>query len=59
MPKCIHRAMRTLFPLHAVPVSTVPTQAEARALAALLTTTGKRALVYAAPAGFTVSKVAA
>jgi len=59
MPKLISRAMRTLFPLHAVPVSTVTTQAEARALAALLASTGKRALFYPAPAGFTVAEVAA
>ena len=59
MPKLIRRAMRTLFPLHAVPVSTVTTQVEARALAALLASTGKRALFYTAPAGFTVAEVAA
>lgn len=59
MPKCIHRAVRALFPLYAVPVSTVPTQAEARALAALLASAGKRAIVYPAKVGFTVSEVAA
>lgn len=59
MPKCIHRAMRAIFPLHAVPVSTVPTLAEARALAALLASSGRRALFYPASVGFTVAEVAA
>lgn len=59
MPKLISRAMRMLFPLHAIPVSTVTTHAEARALAALLASTGKRALFYPASAGFTVAEVAA
>ena len=59
MPTRIRHALRVLFPLHAVPVSIVSTQAEARALGALLTSTGKRAVFYATPAGFTVAEVAA
>lgn len=59
MPLRIRHALRVLFPLHAVPVSTVPTQAEARALGALLTSMGKRAVFYTTPAGFTVAEVAA
>ena len=59
MPKSIRRAMRALFPLHAIPVSTVTTQAEARALAALLSNCGKRALFYPAPVDFTVAEVTA
>ena len=57
MPSTIRRALRALFPLHAIPVSTVTTQAEARAVAAFLSHCGKRALVYQAPAGFTVAEV--
>ena len=56
MPKSISRALRVLFPLHAVPVSTLT---EARALAALLTSFGKRAVIYPAQGGYTVSEVAA
>lgn len=59
MPKFIRRALRALFPPHAVPVSTLPSQAEARALGALLTSAGKRAVVYPAQGGYTVSEVAA
>ena len=59
MPLRIRHALRVLFPLHSVPVSTVSTQAEARALGALLTSMGKRAVFYATPAGFTVAEVAA
>lgn len=59
MPRAIRRAMRALFPLHTIPVSTVTTQAEARALAGLLSDSGKRALFYPAPAGFTVAEVTA
>lgn len=59
MPKSVRRAVRALFPLYAVHVSTLPNQAEARALAALLTRNGKRAVVYRAQQGFTVLEVAA
>lgn len=59
MPKFLCRALRALFPLHSKPVSTVPTQVEARALAALLISRGKRAVVYPASHGYTVSEVAA
>lgn len=57
MPSSIRRAMRVLFPLHTIPVSTVTTHAEARALAARLSSFGKRAVFYPAPAGFSVAEV--
>lgn len=57
MPKILTRILRALFPLQANPVSTLPTQAEARALGALLTSQGKRAVVYQDRGGFTVSEV--
>ena len=59
MPKSIHRAIRALFPVTAVPVSTLPTLAEARALAALLVAQGRRASIAPAAHGYTVSEVAA
>lgn len=59
MPKFICRALRALFPLQSKPVSTLPTQVEARALGALLISRGKRAVIYPASHGFTVCEVAA
>ncbi|MBS1191010.1 MAG: hypothetical protein H6R10_2802 [Rhodocyclaceae bacterium] len=59
MPKSICRALRALFPLQAVPVSTLPTQAEARALGAMLASAGKRAVIYPMQGGYRVSEVAA
>ena len=58
MPKSFRRALRTLFPLVTVPVSTLPTQTEAHALAALLTTQGKRAVMHRTAQGFAVEVVA-
>ncbi len=58
MPKFVRRALRTLFPLVTVQVSTLPTQAEAHALAALLTTQGKRAVLHRTSQGFAVEVVA-
>lgn len=57
MPKSLSRALRVLFPLQAHHISTVPTQAEARALAVLLVSRGKRAVIYPASQGFAVSEV--
>lgn len=59
MPSIALRAIRALFPLTAVPVSTVPTHVEACALARLLVSQGKRATVAPAGRGFTVSEVKA
>ncbi|AXK40690.1 hypothetical protein [Crenobacter cavernae] len=58
MPRTISRALAHLFPVFAVPVSTLPTLAEARALAALLVSRGRRAVIQPAAAGFTVAEVA-
>jgi len=59
MPKSIRRAVRALFPLTARPVSTLPSLAEARALAALLVAQGRRVSIAPTAHGFTVSEVAA
>ncbi|MEH6460380.1 hypothetical protein [Chitinimonas sp. JJ19] len=59
MPMLILRALRALFPTRAVPVSTLPTQAQAYALAALLVAHGRNAVIAPAAQGFTVSEVAA
>lgn len=59
MPRIALRTFRALFPLTAVPVSTLPTLAEARALAALLVSRGKRVAIQPAAQGFAVSEVTA
>lgn len=59
MPKSIKRALRALFAPRSIPVSTLPTQAEARALGALLVAQGRRAVIAPAAQGFTVCEVAA
>ncbi len=53
------RAVRALFPVFSVPVTTVPTQTEACAMARLLVSQGRRATVAPAAQGFTVSEVKA
>lgn len=53
------RAIRALFPVFSVPVSTVPTHAQACAMARLLVSQGKRVAVAPATRGFTVSEVKA
>ena len=58
MPKFFRRALRSVFPLVTVPVSTVPTYVEARALAALLTAQGQRAVFHRTTKGFSVGVVA-
>ncbi|NDV12488.1 hypothetical protein [Crenobacter caeni] len=59
MPSITLRAFRAVFPLSARTVSTMPTLAEARALAALLVSMGKRVVIQSAAQGFTVAEVAA
>lgn len=59
MPSIALRAFRAVFPLHAYRVSTVATLPEARALAALLVASGKRAVIQPAAAGFAVAEVCA
>lgn len=59
MPKSIKRALRALFAPRSIPVSTLPTQAEALALGALLVAQGRRAVIAPAAQGFTVCEVAA
>lgn len=53
------RAIRALFPVFSVPVSTVPTHAQACAMARLLVSQGKRVAVAPAARGFIVSEVKA
>ncbi|TSJ91512.1 hypothetical protein [Chitinimonas sp. BJB300] len=50
-------AFRALITPRTIPVSTLPTQAEARALAALLVAHGRSAVIVAASPGYTVSEV--
>jgi hypothetical protein len=59
MPSVTMRAFRALFPVYAIPVSTLPTLPEARALAALLVSRGKRVAIQPAAQGFAVSEVTA
>lgn len=58
MTQFICRALSRLFPAFAVPVATVSTETEARAIAALLVTRGKRVCIHAADQGFAVEVVA-
>lgn len=59
MPGIALRTFRALFPLSARPVSTLPTMADARHLAAQLVAQNKRVLIQRAAYGFTVSEVKA
>jgi len=59
MPSIALRAFRSVFPLSTRTVSTLPTLAEARALAALLVSMNKRVVIQSAAQGFTVAEVAA
>lgn len=59
MPSVALRTFRALFPVCAIPVSTLPTLPEARALAALLVARGKRVAIQPAAQGFAVSEVTA
>ncbi|MEN7430595.1 hypothetical protein VA599_07535 [Chromobacterium sp. TRC.1.1.SA] len=58
MPGIILHAFRALFPATAIPVSTLPNEAQARALAALLVAQGQRALIHRTAAGFAVEVIA-
>ncbi|KZE25329.1 hypothetical protein AVW16_03240 [Crenobacter luteus] len=58
MSHIIPRALSRLFPVFSSPVSTLPTLAEARALAALLVSRGKRVSIAPAAHGYTVAEVA-
>lgn len=57
MPK-LSRALSRLFPSTAVPVSVLPSEAEARALSALLVAQGRRAVFHRTAAGFAVEVLA-
>lgn len=59
MPSIALRVVRALFPVFSVPVSTVPTHAQACAMARLLVSQGKRVAIAPAAQGFTVSEVKA
>ncbi|WP_169719576.1 hypothetical protein [Chitinilyticum litopenaei] len=52
------RILRALFPATAHPVSIVATELEARALATLLASQGRRAIYHATANGFAVGVVA-
>ncbi|WP_199155697.1 hypothetical protein [Chromobacterium sp. ASV23] len=58
MPGITLRAFRALFPQVTRPVSTLPNEAQARALAALLVAQGQRALIHRTAAGFAVEVIA-
>ncbi|ERE07082.1 hypothetical protein [Pseudogulbenkiania ferrooxidans] len=58
MPHIALRAIRALFPQVTRPVSTLPNEAQARALAALLVAQGQRALIHRTAAGFAVEVIA-
>ncbi len=58
MPGITLRAFRALFPRTTRPVSTLPNEAEARALAALLVAQGQRALIHRTATGFAVEVLA-
>ncbi|OVE50618.1 hypothetical protein CBW21_01110 [Chromobacterium violaceum] len=58
MPSITLRAFRALFPKVTRPVSTLPNEAQARALAALLVAQGQRALIHRTAAGFAVEVIA-
>ena len=55
----LRHALSRLLPVFSVPVSTVPTHAQACAMARLLVSQGKRVAIAPAAQGFTVSEVKA
>ncbi|MGR2664408.1 hypothetical protein JOS77_13130 [Chromobacterium haemolyticum] len=57
MPK-ISLALFRLFPAVTTPVSVLPSEAEARALSALLVAQGRRAVFHRTAAGFAVEVLA-
>jgi len=54
----ISRALSRLFPAITTPVSVLPSEAEARALSALLVAQGRRAVFHRTPSGFAVEVLA-
>ncbi|WP_167359398.1 hypothetical protein [Chromobacterium sphagni] len=58
MPGITLRALRALFPHTTRPISTLPNEAEARALATLLVAQGQRAVFHRTTAGFAVEVIA-
>jgi len=57
MPK-LSRVLSRFFPASVIPVSVLPNEAEARALAALLVAQGQRALIHRTATGFAVEVLA-
>ncbi|MDE1714504.1 hypothetical protein PWG14_18530 (plasmid) [Chromobacterium amazonense] len=57
MPRLTLRALRALLPAYPVSIATTPTQAEATALARLLVSQGRRAVILPAAAGYLVQEV--
>lgn len=57
MPGIILHAFHALFPKVTRPVSTLPNEAQARVLAALLVAQGQRALIHRTAAGFAVEVI--
>ncbi len=54
----ISRALSRLFPAITTPISVLPSEAEARALSALLVVQGRRAVFHRTAAGFAVEVLA-
>ncbi|WP_233578542.1 hypothetical protein [Aquitalea sp. FJL05] len=54
----ITHALSRLFPAVTAPVSILPSEAEARALSALLVAQGRRAVFHRTPSGFAVEVLA-
>ena len=57
MPRITLRALRALLPAYSVSIATTPTKAEADALARLLVSQGRRAVILPAGAGYLVQEV--
>ncbi|WP_440026821.1 hypothetical protein [Chromobacterium amazonense] len=51
------RAIRALLPIFTTHIATAPTKAEANALARLMVSQGRRAVILPASAGFNVMEV--
>ena len=57
MPGITLRAFRALLPAFPISIATTPTQTEAAALARLLVSQGRRAVILPAGAGYLVQEV--
>lgn len=57
MPSITLRAIRALLLAYPVSITTTPTKAEANALARLLVSQGRRAVILPAAAGYLVQEV--